>query len=87
MDLGNKFRELCTPAKIYFVLLIANLVFGIFANQGSNALILHLIFGLLWTMVLSYLCKKDMKPVSWVLVMVPIILSLLVGESLWSMQW
>ncbi len=73
----KEFKKLCTPAKIYFVLAIIACIFALFNGIPILAIFLKLFFAMIWTYVLSWLCKKGYEGVSWFLVLMPYIMILL----------
>ena len=77
MDFSKKFQELCTPAKIYFVIALVG-CFMLVLNRVSVSITLSkLMFALIWTYILSWLCGKGYKSVSWFLVLFPYVMILL----------
>ena len=68
------FRELCTPAKIYFAIAVIASVFALFNGVGVIAVGLKLVFAFVWTFVLGWLCKKGFTNISWFLVLLPYII-------------
>ena len=81
----NSFSELCDPAKLYFVLVIISIIIGLFSGFQFLAIIVKLIFAFIWTMVLNWLCKKGWQTLSWILVLLPFILIVLVYVGMWKM--
>jgi len=82
----NSFSQLCDPAKLYFVLVIISIIIGLFSGFHVLAIIVKLIFAFIWTMVLNWLCKKGWKTLSWILVLLPFILIVLVYVGMWKMN-
>jgi hypothetical protein len=74
----KEFSKLCTPAKIYFVLAIIASIFALFSGMGIVSVVVKLIFAFIWTFILSWLCQKGYKSLSWFLVLLPYVLILLV---------
>jgi hypothetical protein len=75
----NKFfNNLCTPAKIYFLIAILCLVYGFFNHFSLVLLSVNLFFSIVWTMVLSCLCDKGFSSFSWFLLLFPYILIFIV---------
>jgi hypothetical protein len=70
--MSNLFSELCTPAKVYFVLDTMLLIFRIYNGTTPSTEFFNIIFILLWTYILGWICKKGYKIVSWILVLTPI---------------
>ena len=77
MDAGKIFKELCTPAKIYFVIAVISFVFAIIHKVNMQTTLTNLLFAVVWTYILSWLCNKGYKSVSWFLVLLPYVLLLL----------
>lgn len=74
------FKQLCTPAKIYFVITILSSIIMLFSKGSISVIAVNLLFALLWTCILSWLCKKGFTTLSWVLVLLPYI------SLLWGMM-
>ena len=79
--------KICPPAMLYLILALIGFVYAV-ANHGQNyqmTLIAKLAFILIWTYLLNLLCQKGYTTVSWILVLLPIVLMivilLLVSES------
>ena len=79
------FANLCTPAKIYLVITILSSIITLFTRGSITSVIVHLLFALFWTYILSWLCKKGFSGVSWVLLLLPYILFLLAMLGLFKM--
>jgi hypothetical protein len=78
MKFDKTFTELCTPAKIYFSLAILSILLGLFNGFHIVAILTKLFFALLWTYILSWLCKMGFKNLSWFLVLLPFLFIFLV---------
>lgn len=68
----DSFTSLCDPAKVYLVLSAFTLIGLIFGMQYGPALA-KLIFAVIFTFFLNWLCTKGYPGVSWFLVLVPFI--------------
>jgi predicted PurR-regulated permease PerM len=66
-----KFEQLCTPARIYFILAIISSIFALFHGIKIITVFINLIIAFIWTYLLSWICKKGYKTISWVLVLFP----------------
>jgi hypothetical protein len=73
----KKFAKLCTPAKIYFAIAVIAALVELFNGFGILAIVLKLVFALIWTFVLGWLCDKGLHSLSWFLVLLPYIVMLL----------
>ena len=73
----KKFSELCTPAKIYFIIAVISSIVALFNGLSVGSAFINLIFVLIWTFILGWLCKKGYSSISWFLVLLPYILILL----------
>jgi len=75
--MNKEFSKLCTPAKIYFVIAVLACVIALFSGMGVFSVFVKLIFAFIWTFILSWLCDKGFKSLSWFLVLLPYALILL----------
>ena len=67
--------QLCTPAMIYVVLSCLSLVVSAMYNLNIGVMLFQLVFILIWSQVLNYLCVKGYETVSWVIVLFPFIIA------------
>lgn len=74
---SKEFEKLCTPAKLYFALAILSILLGLFSGFHFMAIIIKLIFAVIYTFILGWLCKKGWKGLAWFLVLLPYVLILL----------
>ena len=68
------FKNLCTPAKIYFGIAVIASIFALFRGISFGAVLIKLIFAFVWTFILGWLCKKGYSYISWFLVLLPFVL-------------
>ena len=54
---SKEFEKICTPAKLYFALAILSIFFGLFNGFHVLAVLSNLLFALVYTFILSWLCK------------------------------
>ena len=73
----EQFAKLCNPAKLYLVLAVIACIVALFQKMGIIAVAVKILFALLWTWVLNWLCKKGYAVVSWAFVLLPFIFILL----------
>ena len=73
----NDFKSLCTPAKLYFALTLLSIFFSLFSGFSVMAVLSNLLFALVYTFILSWLCKIGLSALSWFLVLLPFVLILL----------
>ena len=66
-----KFKELCTPARLYFLISVIAIIISLFSGFNFIALLMNAGFALAWTYILNLLCKKGFKSISWFLVLLP----------------
>ncbi len=71
------FNSLCNPAKLYLVLIVITQLLALFNGIPIIALAIKLIFALIWTYVLNYICGSGFTWFSWVLVLLPFVLLIL----------
>jgi predicted lysophospholipase L1 biosynthesis ABC-type transport system permease subunit len=72
--MNKDFSKLCTPAKIYFVIAVLAAIVALFNGITILAVFVKLIFAFIWTFILSWLCDKGFKTLSWFLVLLPYII-------------
>jgi len=77
----DKYSNLCTPAKVYFVFTFLTVLMMLFQRVRMAAIFSKILFGGLWTFFLSWLCQKGYESVSWFLVLLPFIIILIVWFS------
>ena len=77
MNAMKIFQELCTPAKIYFIIALIGCFFAIMIKVSIEATLSKLFFAVVWTYILSWLCSKGYQSVSWFLVLLPYVMILL----------
>ena len=75
--MNTDFRQLCTPAKVYFAIAFIACVIALFNGMRLTAVAVKLIFAFIWTFVLGWFCKKGLSSISWGLVLLPYIIILL----------
>ena len=75
--MDREFSKLCTPAKIYFAIAVIASLFALLSGVAILAVFVKLIFAFIWTFILSWLCEKGYKSLSWFLVLLPYIIILL----------
>lgn len=69
--------KLCSPAFIYFIIAIIGILMAI-KRTGIMSSAVSLLFVVIWTWFLNYLCKKGYKGISWFLLFLPFLSVLLV---------
>ena len=74
----KSFDDLCSPAKLYFVLSVIACIAALINGLKFGQVVINLIIAFAWTAVLSWICGKGFTGVSWFLVLVPYIIMLLV---------
>jgi hypothetical protein len=75
------FKQLCTPAKLYFGIAVFSALLMLFNRVHIITVVVKLIFAFLWTCVLCFLCKKGYKSVSWFLVLLPFIMMIFMRQN------
>ena len=66
--------KICDPALLYLIISIFSILFAVLMNVVPIVIISKLVFSLLWTWFLNFLCVKGYKTVSWILVLMPFII-------------
>lgn len=76
--MNKQFSTLCTPAKLYFVLSVLACVIALFNGVKFMTVSINLIVAFIWTAILGWFCKNGFTPISWLLVLLPYIMMVLV---------
>jgi len=71
MKLTRTFKELCTPAKLYFAISVIAILIALFSRVKVSLLLIKGFFVVIWTFILNLLCKNGFKTFSWFLVLLP----------------
>jgi hypothetical protein len=85
--MSKRFNQLCTPAKIYLILSMIGVILTLY--EGTTpfiSVLINIVFVLLWTYILGWICKKGFNIISWILVLgpllfVPIVLLMFISKS------
>lgn len=67
------YSTLCLPAKVYLILAITGIIASLFNKISILYLVFSMVFILLWTNLLNWLCSKGYMYFSWFLVMLPLL--------------
>jgi hypothetical protein len=67
-------KNLCAPAKIYLVVTLIFCVMALMRDAPFMAVGTKVVFALIWTYILSWLCKKGLSAISWILILLPFII-------------
>jgi len=76
--MNKDFKQLCTPARIYFVLSVLSCVIALFNGVNIMTVGINLIIAFIWTALLSWFCKNGFSNFSWFLVLFPYLMMLFV---------
>jgi hypothetical protein len=66
-------KNLCAPAKIYLVVTLFFCIMALMRDAPFMAVGIKVVFALIWTCILSWLCKKGLSAISWILILLPFI--------------
>jgi hypothetical protein len=67
----------CTPAFIYFVVSALSVLGSLSMGGSGMTVAMSFLWVVLFSYLLNWLCSKGYKNVSWVIVMLPLMLSLI----------
>ncbi len=76
--MNKNFASLCTPAKLYFILSFISCVIAFVNGVQFMTVAINLIIAFVWTVILGWFCNKGFTDFSWVLVLLPYIMMVLV---------
>jgi hypothetical protein len=71
---GINLSEACMPARVYFFITLVSIVVALFNGVNIIAVVMKVLFGLVWFVALKWLCDKGYEKVSWFLVLLPYII-------------
>jgi hypothetical protein len=74
---SNMKPAICVPAMLYLVLSVIALISMAFNNCMGMCLLFKVIFIAIWTWFLNFLCKQGYTTISWILVLLPFIMFIL----------
>ena len=64
--------NICPPAIVYFILVSTQIIIDVFKGYYFYALLKFIIM-LIITFLIDFLCKKELTPIAWFLVLIPYI--------------
>ena len=67
--------DICTPALVYLAIAVLTIIYMFYQRASLESMILKIVFGGLWVLLLNFLCTKGLETVSWILVILPYILT------------
>jgi hypothetical protein len=68
---------ICVPAMLYLILSIIALISMAFQSCGALCLLFKFLFIAIWTWFLNFLCTQGYTTISWILVLLPFIMFIL----------
>ena len=68
---------ICVPAMLYLVLSVIALISMAFQSCGALCLLFKVLFIAIWTWFLNFLCTQGYTTISWILVLLPFIIFIL----------
>ena len=74
---SNVMQGLCAPALLYLIFAIISVVIMLFHKFEILSIIVKVLFITIWTWFLNFLCSKGHTTISWILVLLPFILMVL----------
>ena len=80
--MNKTFEKMCSPAKIYFGIAVLASLYALIKMIPIGLILSKLFFAVLWTFILSWLCKKGYTSVSWFLVLFPYVVLLLAAMKI-----
>jgi hypothetical protein len=71
-----KMPKICMPALVYLILSVISLLMMIFNDFKVVATLINIIFIVIWTWILNLICSAGYEWLSWVLVLLPFVIML-----------
>lgn len=75
---SNNKPSICVPAMLYLVLSVIALISMAFQSCGALCLLFKVLFIAIWTWFLNFLCRQGYTTISWILVLLPFIMFILI---------
>ena len=75
--MNEMLKKLCTPAYVYLLIAVFTALVALLNSHSVMSVIVNMLFALVWTYILSWLCKQGYESLSWFLVLLPYIILLL----------
>jgi hypothetical protein len=72
-----KMPKICMPALVYLILSVISLLMMIFNDFKLVATLIKIIFIVVWTWILNLICSAGYEWLSWVLVLLPFVIMLI----------
>jgi hypothetical protein len=76
MNMLDRYKTFCTPAKIYLTIAVIVSFIQLFSVPVFIVFI-NFLFAIFWTYILGWLCNKGFSSVSWFLVLLPYVVMLM----------
>jgi hypothetical protein len=76
MNMLDRYKTFCTPAKIYLTIAVVVSFIQLFSVPVFIVFI-NFLFAIFWTYILGWLCNKGFSSVSWFLVLLPYVVMLM----------
>lgn len=70
--------NICIPALLYLILALFGIFITLFIKLDIKIALINLIFAIIWTYILHLLCSFGYEIISWILVLLPFILFLII---------
>jgi c-di-AMP phosphodiesterase-like protein len=77
-EILKSIKSLCTPAKIYLTIAFIVSIGALINGVDFIVIIVKMLFAGLWTYILNFMCKKGLKTLAWVIVLLPFVFMILV---------
>jgi hypothetical protein len=68
---------LCRPAQFYLALSVISVFFVVINPFSISTIVIKLLFITLWTFILNWICSKGYTTISWILVILPYVIFIL----------
>ena len=73
LKFGGSILSICAPAMVYLILSLIGIIATATVRFSVSSIILNLVFIALWVFLLNFLCSSGYTVISWILVVLPII--------------
>jgi hypothetical protein len=82
MDIGKTVSALCTPSQVYLGLSVISVLSMFLATYSLFDAVVGLAVASIWAAILNAICKSGYTTISWVILALPVIMSMGGGVAL-----
>ena len=78
--------EACLPARVYFYITVFSIAVALFNGINIISIVMKVFFAFVWFGLLKMLCDKGYENISWILVLLPFVIIVIVFFKIVGMK-